>query len=78
MPAPPHSHHAAPESLQPQFGAHGTQNGLDSAEIWHEALGDMGPLRLSLAAEGNPAEVVALRWTSANLERPARTRPLVE
>ena len=65
----------APASLLPQFGAQWTQTGPDSAEIRFDAMEDTEPMRLTLDAEGNPAEVVALRWTDANPERVYRLQP---
>jgi hypothetical protein len=62
-------------SLLPQFGAHWTQTGPDSAEIRFDAAQDIEPMQLTLDADGKPTEVVALRWTNANLQRVFRLQP---
>jgi hypothetical protein len=65
----------APAALLPQAGAQWRQTGPDSAEIRFVALHGIEPMQLRLDAEGNPAEVWALRWTDANPEKVHRLQP---
>ena len=65
----------APASLLPRFGAHWIQTGPDSAEVRFSAARGIEPMRITLDAEGNPAELVALRWTDANPDRVHRLQP---
>jgi hypothetical protein len=64
-----------PAALLPQSGADWTQTGPDTAEIRFADAPDLEPMRITFDAEGNPTEVVALRWTDANPDREYRLQP---
>jgi hypothetical protein len=64
-----------PAALLPQFGAEWVQTGPDSAEVRFVATPGLDPMRITFDAEGNPLEVVALRWTDANPEKVYRLQP---
>ena len=65
----------APASLLPQFGAQWVQTGPDSADIRFADTPGLAPMRITFDSEGNPLEVVALRWTDANPEKTYRLQP---
>lgn len=65
----------APASLLPQYGAEWVQTGPDSAEVRFAGARGIEPMQITLDAEGNPAEVWALRWTDANPAKVHRLQP---
>lgn len=65
----------APATLLPQFGAEWTRTGPDSAEIRFADTPDLAPLQITFDAQGDPVEVVSMRWTDANPERIYRLQP---
>ena len=65
----------APASLLPQAGAEWVQTGPDSAEIRFADMSGIAPMQITLAADGTPLEVWAMRWTDANPERVHRLQP---
>ncbi len=65
----------APASLLPQFGAQWSQTGPDTAEVRFADAPDLAPMQFKFDAEGDPLEVMALRWTDANPEKTYRMQP---
>ncbi len=65
----------APAVLLPRYGAVWAQTGPDTAELRRRDLPDLPPVHLTLTAEGDPAEIWALRWSDANPERVWRWQP---
>jgi len=65
----------APATLLPAAGADWQQTGPDQALINWRDLPDLPPMHLTLTAEGDLAEVWAMRWTDANPDRIWRLQP---
>ncbi len=64
-----------PAALLPQYGAHWTQTGPDSAEISFDLSIDIEPMHITFDANGHPSEVVAVRWSDANPDQTYRLQP---
>jgi hypothetical protein len=64
-----------PAALLPQFGAHWTQSGANSAEIRFDLDINIEPMQIVFDENGTPTEVVALRWSDANPEQTYRLQP---
>lgn len=65
----------APATLLPQFGAQWTQTGPDSAEIRFDDAPQLEPLKIIFNQEGDPVEIVSLRWSDANPEKVYKLQP---
>ena len=65
----------APATLLPQSGVEWTQTGETTAEIRFAELPGLEPMQITFDGEGNPLEIVALRWTDANSEKIFRLQP---
>ena len=65
----------APATLLPQSGVEWTQTGETTAEIRFAELPGLEPMQITFDGEGNPLEIVALRWTDANSEKVFRLQP---
>ncbi len=65
----------APASLLPQFGAHWTVTGPESAVVRFDDAPGIEPMEMVFDAQGNLLSVAALRWSDANPEKTYRLQP---
>ncbi len=65
----------APASLLPQFGAHWTATGPESAVVRFDGAPGIEPMEMVFDGQGNLLSVAAQRWSDANPEKTYRLQP---